>query len=224
MDAERKEKREKDKRFKKDGPPRTRFLRAEQYVKAYRQKEAQDLRMKRVAKTGRRYMQDIEPEIKLGLVVRIRGINGMTTKVQKTLALLRLRHNHTAAFIQLNPTNMFMIKLVEQFVTYGYPTIQTVRDLITKRGYTKVEGRRVALTDNNIIENALGKWNVVCLEDIVHEIFTCGPAFHKANRFMSPFKLNSPHGGFPNKRVLFKEGGDAGCRAEQINQLLEKLI
>jgi len=222
MDAERKAKRSKDKRFKNTSP-RTRFLRAEQYVRAYRQKEAQDVRLKRVAKTGRRYILD-DPDIKLVLVVRIRGIHGMTSKVKKILTLLRLRHTHTAAFVQLNPNNLLLLKLVEPFVTYGYPTIKTVRDLITKRGYTNVNGRRMALTDNNIIENALGKSNVVCLEDIVHEIFTCGPAFHVVNRFMSPFKLNSPHGGFPNKRVVFTEGGDAGCRAEQINQLLQKMI
>jgi len=116
---------------------------------------------------------------------------------------LRLRHTHTAAFILLNSSSLFMLKMVEPFVTYGYPTIKTVRDLITKRGYTKVEGRRVALTDNTLIENSLGKWNVVCLEDIVHEIFTCGPAFHMVNRFMTPFKLNTPHGGFPKKKSAF---------------------
>jgi len=224
MDAERREKRANDKKFKKATPPRIHFLRAEQYVKAFRQKEAQDVRLKRVAKLGKRFMADTNPDTKLGIVVRIRGVHGMTSKIKKILSLLRLRHTHTASFVQLNPGTLFMLKLAEHFVTYGYPTIKTVRDLITKRGYTRIEGRRVALTDNTLIENALGKWNVVCLEDIVHEIFTCGPAFQSVNRFIAPFKLNSPHGGFPNKRVPFTEGGDAGSRAEKINQLLQKMI
>ena len=37
-----------------------------------------------------------------------------------------------------------------------YPNLKSVRELVYKRGYGKVDGRRTALTDNQIIENALG--------------------------------------------------------------------
>jgi len=147
----------------------------------------------------------------------------MTSKINKVLTILRLRHNHTATFLKLNPSVLHLLRLVEPFVTYGYPSLKSVRDLVLKRGYTIIKGRRIALSDNTMIENALGKYNIICIEDIIHEIFTCGPSFQKVNRFLCPFKLNMPHGGFPNKRVCFTDGGDAGNRKEKINQLVQKM-
>lgn len=38
------------------------------------------------------------------------------------------------------------------FVTYRYPNLKTIRELIYKRGYGKVDRRRTPLTDNSIIE------------------------------------------------------------------------
>ena len=42
------------------------------------------------------------------------------------------------------------------FVGYSYPNLKSVRELIYKRGHGKVQGRRIPLTDNNIIEGVLG--------------------------------------------------------------------
>jgi large subunit ribosomal protein L7e len=39
---------------------------------------------------------------------------------------------------------------------------------------------------------ALGKFNIICIEDLVHEIFTVGPNFKAATNFLWPFKLSSP--------------------------------
>jgi len=221
MDAERREKRSNDKILKKTHahPKAERFLRAEQIVKYYRQKEAQVVRMQRISKIGK--FLPPNPDVNLILVVRIRGKHGITPRIKKILALLRLKFSHTASFLQLDPNIQHMLRLVEPFVTYGYPNLKTVRDLVTKRGYTRLAGKRQALTDNVMIENELGNVNVVCIEDIVHEIYTCGPAFKKVNKFLYPFKLNVPHGGFPNKRTTFAEGGDAGNRHEKINQLVQ---
>jgi len=35
---------------------------------------------------------------------------------------------------------------------FSYPNLKTVRELIYKRGYGKVDRRRIPLTDNSIIE------------------------------------------------------------------------
>jgi len=56
--------------------------------------------------------------------------------------------------------------------------------LIYKRGYGKVDGKRIPLTDNRIIEASLGKYGITCVEDLVHEIYTVGPNFKKANNFL----------------------------------------
>ena len=40
----------------------------------------------------------------------------------------------------------------------------------------------------------LGKKDIICMEDLVHEIFTVGDNFKKASNFLWPFKLNNPKG------------------------------
>ena len=108
-----------------------------------------------------------------------------------------------------------MLKVVEPWIAYGYPNLKTVRELIYKRGYGKVDKQRIALTDNSIIENSLGKYGIVCMEDLIHEIFTVGPNFKQAANFLWPFKLSNPTGGFrPRKFKHFVEGGDLGNRED----------
>ena len=41
----------------------------------------------------------------------------------------------------------------------------------------------------------LGKFNIICLEDIVHEVANVGPHFKEVMRFLWPFMLNKPAGG-----------------------------
>jgi large subunit ribosomal protein L7e len=36
----------------------------------------------------------------------------------------------------------------------------------------------------------LGSKNILCVEDLIHEIYTVGPAFKEASNFLWPFKLN----------------------------------
>ena len=117
-----------------------------------------------------------------------------------------------------------MLRRVEPYVMYGYPNLKTVRDLIYKRGFGKVAGQRVALTDNSIIEKALGSHGIICVEDLVHEIVTVGPHFKQAANFLWPFKLSCPLGGLTKKRTHYIEGGDAGNRAEAINALARRMI
>jgi large subunit ribosomal protein L7e len=117
-----------------------------------------------------------------------------------------------------------MLKIVEPFVAYGYPNLKTVRELVYKRGYGKVNKQRLPITDNELIEENLGKLGIVCVEDLIHEIYTVGPNFKQASNFLWPFKLCSPTGGFrPRKFRHFIEGGDLGNREEFINQLVARM-
>ncbi len=74
-----------------------------------------------------------------------------------------------------------------------------------------------------MVEEALGKHNIICVEDLIHEIMTVGPAFKQANNFLWPFKLNSPRGGIDKKRVHYVEGGQAGNREAKINALIRRM-
>jgi len=187
------------------------FTRAENYVKEYRQKEQDVIRMKRLAKkTGNFY---VPAEAKLAFVIRIRGINQVSPKVKKALQLLRLRQINNGVFVRLNKASINMLRLVEPYISWGYPNLKSVRDLIYKRGHGKVAHQRIPLTENSIIENALGKRNIICIEDLIHEIYTVGENFKQANNFLWPFKLSCPTGGMRKKTIHFVEGGDHGNRS-----------
>lgn len=70
----------------------------------------------------------------------------------------------------------------------------------------------------------IGKYGIICMEDLIHEIYTCGPNFKKATNFLWHFKLNNPKGGWRKKTIHYVEGGDFGNREGQINPLLRKMI
>jgi len=197
------------------------FKRAEQYVQEYRKLEKESIRIRRVAKAGGNYF--VEPEAKLALVVRIRGINQIHPKPRKVLQLFRLRQIGNAVFVRLNKATLNMLRLIEPYVAYGYPNLKTIKELVYKRAFGKVNGQRVAITDNSIIEKSLGRHNVLCLEDIVHEIYTVGPKFRDVNRFLWPFKLSAPRGGFKSVVRHYNDGGDFGNREDKINELVRRM-
>lgn len=195
--------------------------RAEQYTKEYRHAEKAMIQARRDAKAaGNLY---VEPEAKVAFVIRIRGINNVTPKPRKILQLLRLRQLHNGVFIRLTKPTITMLRMIQPYVTYGYPSLKTVRDLIYKRGYGKVQGQRIPLTDNTVIEDSLGSKGIICMEDLVHEIYTAGKNFKYATRFLWPFKLHGPRGGFNERLSAFTEGGDAGNREQHINDLVQRM-
>lgn len=117
-----------------------------------------------------------------------------------------------------------MLQLIEPYITYGEPNLKTVKELIYKRGHGKIDRQRIRLLNNDLVEKSLGKYGIVCIEDLVHEIFTVGPNFKQANNFLWPFKLSSPNGGWHGKK--FKHyiiGGETGDRESRINNLVRQM-
>jgi len=197
------------------------FKRAEQYVKEYRDIEKSLINFRRQAKKGGNFY--VEPEAKLAFVIRIRGTMGLHPKPRKILQLLRLRQLNNGVFVRLTRATKQMLTLVEPYIAYGYPNQKSVKELIYKRGFGKVQGQRVAITNNQIIEKALGKHGIICVEDLIHEIFTVGPHFKQANKFLWPFKLSNPTGGWKKTLNHYNEGGDSGNREDKINTVIHSM-
>ncbi|GBG75921.1 hypothetical protein CBR_g21163 [Chara braunii] len=175
------------------------FKRAKQYIKEYRAQEADLVRLKQLGKLKGGFYVGAEPKVMF--IIRIRGINDLHPKTKKILQLLR----------------------VEPYITYGYPSRKSVKELIYKRGYGKVNKMRIPLKDNAIIEKELGKFGIICIEDLIHEIYIAGPHFKEANNFLWPFKINCPVGGLKKKRLHCIEGGDAGDRETKIDALIQRM-
>jgi hypothetical protein len=51
-----------------------------------------------------------------------------------------------------------MLRIAEPYIAWGYPNLKSVRELVYKRGFGKVNKQRKALNDNSIIEKALGNY------------------------------------------------------------------
>ncbi|KAJ4718756.1 putative 60S ribosomal protein L7 [Melia azedarach] len=197
------------------------FNRAKLYAKEYAEQEKELIQLKREAKLKGGFY--VDPEAKLLFIIRIRGINAIDPKTRKILQLLRLRQIFNGVFLKVNKATLNMLHRVEPYVTYGYPNLKSVKELIYKRGYGKLNRQRVALTDNSIVEQALGKHGIICVEDLIHEIMTVGPHFKEANNFLWPFKLKAPLGGLKKKRNHYVEGGDAGNRENYVNELIRRM-
>ncbi|XP_017768083.1 PREDICTED: 60S ribosomal protein L7 [Nicrophorus vespilloides] len=198
------------------------FKRAEQYVKEYRSKEKDELRLIHQAKSAGNFY--IPGEAKLAFVIRIRGINKVAPKVRKVLQLFRLRQINNGVFVKLNKATINMLRICEPYVTWGYPNLKSMRELVYKRGFGKIRGQRIPITSNSVIENQLGKTDIICTEDLIHEIFTVGKNFKHASNFLWPFKLNTPTGGWRKKSNHYVEGGDFGNREDKINELLRRMV
>merc|ERR1719145_550062 len=199
------------------------MLRTLKYEKEYTTEQRKLVALRRKAKAEGNFF--VEPEAKLLFVIRITGIIKISPKVRKVLQLLRLKQIHNGVFLKVNKPILNMLKLIDPYVTYGYPSLKTVKELIYKRGFGKVNKQRIALSDNEIITSSLGEYGIFGMEDLIHEIYTVGPHFKQASNFLWPFKLSSPRGGFVCKRHGFCEqrGGDWGNREDLINDLISRM-
>uniref|UniRef100_A0A2K5I894 Large ribosomal subunit protein uL30 n=1 Tax=Colobus angolensis palliatus TaxID=336983 RepID=A0A2K5I894_COLAP len=186
------------------------YEKAKHYHKEYRQMYRTEIRMASMARKAGNFYVPAEP--KLAFVIRIRVINGVSPKVRKVLQLLRLRQIFNGTFAKLNKASINMLRIVEPYIAWGYPNLKSVNELIYKRGY-----------DNALIARSLGKYGIICMEDLIHEIYTVGKRFKEANNFLWPFKLSSPRGGMKKKTTHFVEGGDAGNKEDQINRLIRRM-
>jgi large subunit ribosomal protein L7e len=200
---------------------------SQKYDEEYATAEKAAIDNRREAKLKGGFYVPAEP--KLVLVIRIRGTIGVSPKAKRVLQLFRLRQIHNGTFVKLNEATIRMLRLIEPYVTYGYPSRATVTNLIYKRGFGKINKQRIPIATNTVIEQGLGNekhGHICCVADLIHEIYTVGPHFKQANNFLWPFKLASPKGGFSSKTKLlhYLEGGETGARGEEINALVKRMI
>lgn len=71
------------------------------------------------------------------------SINKVAPKVRKVLQLFRLRQINNGVFIKLNKATINMLRIAEPYITWGYPNLKSVRELIYKRGYVKVNRKQM---------------------------------------------------------------------------------
>lgn len=210
----------------------------EEKRKDHRGKQIKFVRLETLARNSRRKMRDdsrlrrmevyrkkppIPANQKLAFVVRIADIQGVSPPVLHTLRSLRLMKIFSGVFVKLDDSAVKMLQIVDPYVAWGFPNLKSVRELILKRGKAFVNGKRVPLTDNALIEEQMGPHGVICLEDLIHELHTAGEHFPEVNRFLCPFALSVSRHAAVNRKGYHNELGDPGFKGVGINQLIRRL-
>ncbi|KAG8431793.1 hypothetical protein GDO86_019883 [Hymenochirus boettgeri] len=197
------------------------FKRLETFVRNSKRKLRDDCRLRRMEI----YKKKVPVNATRGLafVARVANIEGISQTVLRTIKILRLGKIFSGVFVKLTPSSLKMIQIIEPYVAWGIPNLKSVRELILKRGQFKKKGRRMAVTDNNVIEEQLGKYGIICLEDLIHELYTTGEHFSEVNKFLCPFLLSVSRHAAINRKGYRTEVGDPGNRGTAINQLIRQL-
>lgn len=68
-----------------------------------------------------------------------------------------------------------------------------------------------------------GKHGIICLEDLIHEIYSVGRGFRAASNFLLPFKLSVARHAAKDKAGLMKDVGNPGFRSTDINSIIRLL-
>lgn len=74
------------------------------------------------------------------VVVRVRGMVGISPDIKRTLEMLNLFNKNWMVFVQNNESMIGMVKKVKDYVTYGEVSEEVMKELLEKRAEESEEG------------------------------------------------------------------------------------
>lgn len=183
-------------------------------------------------------MQDEKPEVKtityqsnsvganMVFVVRTREDAGAVPRlIFNVLMKFRLKKPYQGVFLKYDATTRRLLQLIEPWVIYGRPSLGMIQDLLERRSFGTVQGERVPLSDNTILERELGnEHGILCMEDVIQELQTVGDAFEPVTRFLWPFQLTCPRSKFEKEKLGAQQGKDYGDKGEEMDSYLEQML
>lgn len=151
------------------------------------------------------------------VVVRVRGSINLNRKMKDTLKFLRLNRVNHCVIIPDTPEYLGMLQKAKDYITWGNISLETLQDLITKRG--RLVGQK-PLTLEHIKGNTSYK-TIKTLAKNIHE----GKMQYKEISDVNPiFRLAPPIKGYEGVKHAFAEGGALGNRREKINDLVIRML
>ena len=161
-------------------------------------------------------MKQKDAERKCFAVVKVRGTVSAQREARETLDLLRLARTNHAILIDNRPSYMGMLYRVQNYVTWGEASKETVALMLQKRG--KLAGGK-KLTDE-----AMEKLGYKSIDALAEAIANCKAEYQKLPNVQPLFKLHPPKKGYKGKiKKSYTTGGEAGYRGEAINDLIKRM-
>lgn len=127
-----------------------------------------------------------------------------------------------ARFIALTEENRQKLKSISHIITYGTPTPELTRKLVHTHLHTEVDGKRVPVTSNKVVKQALSGSGFVCIDDLSHALLT-GENVEPACSFIAPFHFVKKDLNEKSKQNV-KVGGESGWRGAEITSFVESII
>ena len=155
-------------------------------------------------------------ERKCLLAIRIRGGVNASTRVEDTLKMLRLDRNMASTILDCQPNIEGMLRMAKDYITWGEPTLDTIRLLLEKRG--RLAGDK-PIDDETL--KSLGYDDIGSLASALH---SCEAEFHKLEGIKGFFRLHPPKKGFKRSvKRPYRSKGELGYRGEAINELAARM-
>jgi len=156
-------------------------------------------------------------ENKCILVIRIRGGINVSRKNEDTLRMIRVDRNNYATFLDDRPEYKGMLQRVKDQVTWGEPSVETVKLVLEKRG--KIYG------DKPIDTETLNKLGYESLDSLASAIHSGKAEYHKLEGIKPFFRLTPPSKGFKNTvKKAYNNKGELAYRGDAINKLAAKMV
>ena len=166
--------------------------------------------------------------------VLIRATMHTTPKpVKKTLSSLRLRRVHEGVFLPYTAATRKMLHLVEPYVLYGMASAETISDLVRRRGFCRVDGKRGPNPAINLSYRELGDEGLICVEDLVQVLSSASldgvdgekdGTFSAVTKFLWPFRLTSRRSKFQSRMLDLKDGKLYGDQGEAMNGYIREML
>jgi len=151
------------------------------------------------------------------VVVRVRGVIGAKKEIKDTLKMLHLQRNHHAVLIDDRPAYVGMLRKVQNYVTWGEASVETVALLLKKRGRL--------IGDKKLSDEYAKKIGYKSLDDLAEAIYQVKVEYGDLPEIKPVFRLHPPSKGFKGKvKKSYGTGGETGYRGEAINELVKRMV
>ncbi|KAL6502637.1 hypothetical protein OROHE_024290 [Orobanche hederae] len=146
----------------------------------------------------------------------------MSRKRRQWLYVLRLQKVNTGVIVKEHERLMRHLDKMKSVIHYGYLPFESIKTLIHDLAIVKFENKITRLNRNNVVEQAFGRYNINCIEDVVNEIANVGPHFKHVLSAIRPISI-PVIGKKPSKGKKTRHGGGAVIGEDHIIQLVGKM-